>query len=254
MNMEPQINMESQMNIAAPKYYIVKNDLMELIKNKIYPVNSLLPSEKELMDRYHVSRITVRKALDELVAEGYVYKIHGKGSYVRMNRQSNIKLSRKLISCSEEIRRNDMVPRRRRLNQMVVPCSRFVADALKLEAGEGVLWFERLYYADDIPITYANSYINLRYLKGLEEYDLEKMSMFSIVNDIYKYEIERSYREFEAVAASAMLSKELEVTEGYPLLQVRSISNCVVQGTSHPFEVNTSCYKTDMIRFVIGEE
>lgn len=248
------MEMEPEMNIAAPKYYIVKNDLMEQIKNKTYPVNSLLPSEKELMDQYHVSRITVRKALDELVAEGYVYKIHGKGSYVKLNRQSNIKLSRKLISCSEEIRRNNMVPRRRRLNQTVIPCSRFVADSLKLEVGEEVLWFERLYYADDIPITYANSYISLRYLKGLDEYDLEKMSMFSIVNDIYKYEIERSYREFEAVAANSVLSRELEVAEGYPLLQVRSLSNCVVQGISRPFEVNTSCYKTDIIRFVIGEE
>ena len=48
-----------------------------------FPGYEPIPSEQELMEMYQVSRITVRKAVDELVNEGYLYKIQGKGTYVK---------------------------------------------------------------------------------------------------------------------------------------------------------------------------
>lgn len=245
--------MKNSMNDIVPKYYIVKCAIIEKIQNHELNEDDMLPSEKDLMDAFGVSRITVRRALDELVVEGYIYKIQGKGTFVKRTKQGNVPLSKKLISCSEEIRSQNMIPSRRVLHKVVIPADDRTAETLQIEIGEPVLWFERIYYADNVPMNYADSIINLKYFPGLEKYDLEKMSMLSIVNDIYKCDVERSYRIIEAISAGGNLAKKLQVKDGFPLLQVKSVSNCTVNGENVPFEINTSCYRTDIIRFSLGE-
>ena len=68
------------MEERAPKYYILKKVLEEKIENEEFPADEPIPSERELMEMYQVSRITVRKAVDELVNEGYLHKLQGKGT------------------------------------------------------------------------------------------------------------------------------------------------------------------------------
>ena len=66
-----------------PKYYLVKKSVVEKIENEEFQPGEPIPSERELMEDYQVSRITIRKAIEELVAEGYLYKVQGKGTYVK---------------------------------------------------------------------------------------------------------------------------------------------------------------------------
>ena len=56
-----------------PKYYLVKKSIVEKIENEEFQPGEPIPSERELMEDYQVSRITIRKAIEELVAEGYLY-------------------------------------------------------------------------------------------------------------------------------------------------------------------------------------
>ncbi|MHB8065442.1 MAG: GntR family transcriptional regulator, partial [Ruminiclostridium sp.] len=65
-----------------PLYYQVKENLMEKIKNKYFQVGDLIPSESELQAMYDVSRITIRRAIQELVQEGYLFTQQGKGTFV----------------------------------------------------------------------------------------------------------------------------------------------------------------------------
>lgn len=65
-----------------PKYLIIKNDLKEKIINKVYPVDSKIPSEMNLSDQYDVSRHTIRLAISQLVNEGYLFKVQGSGNFV----------------------------------------------------------------------------------------------------------------------------------------------------------------------------
>lgn len=71
------------MNGGLPKYRIIKEYLIEKIENGELKENDRIPSERELMERFNVSRITVRKALEELSMEGYIYKVQGVGAFVR---------------------------------------------------------------------------------------------------------------------------------------------------------------------------
>ena len=65
------------------KYEIIKQEIKEQIKDNILKPNQVIKSENEMCQCYKVSRVTVRKAIDELCAEGILYRIKGKGCFVR---------------------------------------------------------------------------------------------------------------------------------------------------------------------------
>ena len=70
------------------KYEIIKQEIKEQIKDNILKPNQVIKSENEMCQCYKVSRVTVRKAIDELCAEGILYRIKGKGCFVREDRKS----------------------------------------------------------------------------------------------------------------------------------------------------------------------
>lgn len=74
----------------VPKYYILKLEIIKKIENDEFLDDQMIPSERELIKEFGVSRITVRKAIDELVNEGYVYRVQGKGTYVKVIRKPKI--------------------------------------------------------------------------------------------------------------------------------------------------------------------
>lgn len=93
-----------------PKYYLLKKEILNKIETGEYQEGSMIESERELMECYQFSRITVRKAIDELVNEGYLYRIQGKGTYVKGETETQNLFS--LRSCTEDVKR--LAGRRRR--------------------------------------------------------------------------------------------------------------------------------------------
>ncbi|WP_369425931.1 GntR family transcriptional regulator [Cytobacillus pseudoceanisediminis] len=71
---------ELDSNSPIPLHIQLKNELQELIDNRSF--NEKIPSERELMDTYKVSRSTVREAVSHLVNEGVLKKVHGKGTFI----------------------------------------------------------------------------------------------------------------------------------------------------------------------------
>ena len=98
------------MNSNGPKYLVIKNDIINFIEKGEYSEESLVPSERELMVKYNVSRITVRRALDDLQNAGYLYKVHGKGTFVKGDRHTQNLFS--IVSCTEDIKSMGMTPSR----------------------------------------------------------------------------------------------------------------------------------------------
>lgn len=80
-----------------PKYYQLKQIILKGITNGEYPLNAKLPTEKELMNKYNVSYITVYKAKLELMKEGFIYAIQGKGAFVS-DRANKGEQQQKMIS------------------------------------------------------------------------------------------------------------------------------------------------------------
>ena len=68
-------------NILTPLYLQVKNEIMKEIKEKKLGDNTRLHSEREYVDKFNISRLTIRKAIEELQREGYIIRIPGKGTF-----------------------------------------------------------------------------------------------------------------------------------------------------------------------------
>ena len=95
------------------KYEIIKQEIKEQIKDNILKPNQVIKSENEMCQYYKVSRVTVRKAIDELCAEGILYRIKGKGCFVR--ELADQKRSR-IYSFTEAVRNEGKLPGKKQLS------------------------------------------------------------------------------------------------------------------------------------------
>lgn len=107
-----------------------------------------------MCDLYGCSRLTVRKALEELTREGYIYKIQGKGTFVkeRTPQKQNFSV---ITSCSTLIRSQNMTPTKKILFEGIVPATADIAQRLGLHEGDSVLEYRRVYYANGTPVIYG---------------------------------------------------------------------------------------------------
>ena len=149
-----------------PKYYRIKQNIIREIESGQLAPDAMIPSEAEWMRRHQVSRITVRKAFDELAVEGYLYRIQGKGTFVSGTSKTQ-GLSR-ISSYTEEIARLGMTPSRTVLVAAAMPCDGKIADALGLTIGDAVFVLERVYRADGAPLCFTKTYLPLRLFPDLE--------------------------------------------------------------------------------------
>src|SRR5947209_16736192 len=140
-----------------PLYYQLKEVLRQQIQAGHLAPHTAIPSEPELVASYHVSRATVRQALTELVNEGLLYRLHGKGTFVCEPRVQQT-LS-ELSSLSAELRRRGKRPGGLLLLGELVRGSEAVRHHLQLADEEQAVRLERLRTADGVPIAYEVDYL-----------------------------------------------------------------------------------------------
>lgn len=116
---------------------------------------------------YDMSRITVRNALNELQREGYIYKNHGKGTFVSSNRYKQELIN--LYSFTEEMKKLNKVPQTQVLSFSKILADSRLAKQLIIEETDEVYQIVRLRLADDEPLMYETSYIPVEKFPDLSE-------------------------------------------------------------------------------------
>ena len=120
------------------------SQIVDDIRNKIYSQelseNQKIPSESELMDKYGVSRGTVKKALKILVDEGVLKQIQGKGTYVS-NSKISYTLGNGLLSFAESLKEQNIEYETKLLEMNFRKASKTVANALKIDEGDDCLLY-----------------------------------------------------------------------------------------------------------------
>lgn len=233
---------------SIPKYLYIKLSLQNLIRSNELKPGQMLPSEKELSAQYSASRLTVRRALDDLAAEGSIYKIQGKGTYVR-EISAETQENARVRSCSELIRSQNKVPTRRVMVQQIEPANDVIAAQLMISPGDPVFHYERVYYADNLPAIYVDSNYNSRIIPGIEKYDLGRNSIVSILESEYGISTLIGEREIRAVQAPHKVASCLGVEDAFPLLEVLDVKNCNINGRLVPLESLSFLYHTERIRY-----
>jgi DNA-binding GntR family transcriptional regulator len=210
-------------DVPIPYYYQLIQLLREDILSGALAADTMIPSEHNLCASYGVSRTVVRQALGELVAEGLLYRVKGKGTFVARR-----KLEEKFIQRSDGFFR-EMTSRgykveSRVLEQAAVIPPPHVRNALRLKAGERTIKIDRLRSVDGEILLFVETYIPEHLCPALVDVDLSNCSLYGVLRDRYNLVVASGRRTVEAVGAHAALARLLHIEKGAPLLKVESIS------------------------------
>jgi GntR family transcriptional regulator len=218
-----------------PKHAQLRDALAELAMSEGPDV--AIPSERELMARHKVSRATVRKAIDGLVSDGVLQRIHGKGTFVARPR---VESRLHLASFSQDMRRRGLEPSTRALGIELEDPPADVAASLRLTPGAKVWRLDRVRLADGHPIAHEHGWYPEPLLPGLIRHDLGG-SLYELFRDHYGLPIDGAEQTLWGEAADATYADLLDAPLHTPLLVFRRVSTSA--GT--PLEHVVSRYRGD---------
>lgn len=205
-------------NDFLPRYYQLANILRERIANGEFAARQPIPSERQLEERYAVSRITVRQAIDLLVRQGFLYREHGRGTFVSPQKlQKGIS---ELTSFTEDMKQRGLEPGQRILQMGPVRPPEKVRQRLELpeDCGE-VLYIERLRLGDGVPMGLQTSYYVLPEGGTITREELEACgSVYRILQEKFHLIPTEADETLEVTLATPQEAALLQIPAGSPLL------------------------------------
>ena len=242
--MEPFDSGEVQKDSSVPLYSQVERMVMDMIGSGKLSPGQRAPSEREIAETLGISRMTARAAMSNLVADGYLYSVPGKGTFV-----SNPKMRQDLMeltSFTEDMRKRGLKPGARLLEIGVTDlASEKVYRRLELSGKEDLIRIHRLRTADEEPMCLETSYLPKSYVPWLPEEDLESGSLYRALES-HGIELVRAEEHLEATVVWETESELLTVPAGYPALLIERTT--YTEG-GRPIEYVKSLYRGDRYRF-----
>jgi GntR family transcriptional regulator len=208
-----------------PLYHQLADHLLEGIQSGDWLIGDTLPSEQDLMNRFGVSRNTVRGGLRRLEQDGFIYRVAGKGTFVASTRLDQ-SLGR-LTGFSEDARALGMKPRYRNLAIQVQPASPYVAAKLHLAPESEIIFVHRLQLANDLPYVVVKAFLPRRWfdLRGFDVMrDLQDGSFYALLENRYGIRMGKSTITITADAATGETARLLRCSEGAPVLISRRVT------------------------------
>lgn len=224
-----------------PRYHQVEEWVREQIASGAWAPGSLIPSEPELCRRFGVSRITIRKAMGNLVQDGQVRVVQGRGTFVAAPKMAE-RFIQRAFGIYEDFERRGISLTTRVLRQEVAAASGEIADRLRLEVGEQVHVIERLRSVGDEKMLISITYIPYQLCPELAREDLTRGSLYRLLRTRYGLAITRGERRLEAVAAGQHEARLLDVALATPLLQLDSVA---YRRDGRPFEYSITLHRGD---------
>lgn len=158
------------------KYHAVRDRIRDLVDG--LAVGDALPPERALAVDLGVSRMTLRRAIDELVRDGLVVRRHGAGTFVA---EPKISQPLAVTSFSEDMRRRGHVPSTRTLQSVETHAGPQLGRRLAVSPSAPVLRVVRQRFADGAPMALETLHVALESVPGLEAVDLEDGSFYQLL-------------------------------------------------------------------------
>ena len=231
---------------VAPKYYWLKRILRERIGQ--LNAGDAIPSEFELCQTYEISRTTVRKAMSDLIQEGLVYTVQGKGAFVAPHKLLSAWVQKTGGVYADMTERGFKVTMQVLHNAIVLP-EDTIRGELQLAEGETVLRLVRLRFVDGKPFDVVTNFIPSRLFPGIENEDFEHNSLYALMRGKYAAHFERGVRLVEAGACPPEEARLLKIKARSPILITHST---MYDDRGQPVEHGIVHQRSDVAQIVIN--
>ena len=201
---------------GIPLYIQLKEKLLEDIKLN-YKVNDIIPAEGKLEKKYEVSRITVRKAIEELEKDNIVVKKQGKGTFVQ--EQKILYDANSIGSLTQRLSKQKHLLTTKSISFEIIEKEEehFVKDMLNCDK---LLCIRRTRLLDEVPFTLMINYFDVNTVPDIDK-KLNLESLYAFLKEEYNIEFYNAEEIVEAKAADASEAEKLNIKEGSPLLSLK---------------------------------
>lgn len=224
----------------SPLYEQIKAMILASLQASEWLPGDAIPSEIELAARYAVSQGTVRKAIDELAAQNLLVRRQGKGTFVATHQEEDFQY--------RFLRLEPDSGHKLHLKNQFLACQNiqadaFVAQLLKLKAGDPVIRIDRVQSAAGRPIVFEEIWLPEGRFKGLTMEALIAWPgpMYAFYESQYAIHMVRAEEKIKAILANRDLAKNLQIPEGTALLSVERVA--FTYGNK-PVEIRRARYDT----------
>ena len=229
-----------------PLYDQLVDILTEKIENEYVP-GDLLPSERELSERYGLSRTTVRTALQELERNGLVVRKHGRGTFVA-DRSANTADLMQVYSFSDQMRALGRTPETTVLEFTTMEADKNFAMHMDLRIGDAVYKLKRLRSADGVPLMIERTYLPVSKFLSLDESMLEGRSLYVVMEETYGETIRDFEEELYASVARFADAELLDIDEGDPVLD---LTRTTYNDRNEVIEYTLSVARADQFKYKV---
>jgi GntR family transcriptional regulator, N-acetylglucosamine utilization regulator len=231
-------------DLPVPLYHQLHEVLRAEIEAGRWLPGGQIPTETQLVERFGVSKITVRQALQQLVDGGYVRREHGRGTFVSLCKFDEG--PRELTSFTEEMRRHSLMAGARTLEQAGGAAEGRVAEALRVPAGSPIFLLKRVRLAGGEPVTIQTAHIPAALVPGIAVADGD--SLYDVLQSRYDLFAARARETYIAGLADADSAGMLGIEAGAPVFQVERVT---FLPNGKPFEFVRSTIRGDRYAIVL---
>ena len=233
-----------------PLHVQLKRALLKMIEEGELKPGDKIMSESELCEKYNISRITARRAIDDLAREGYLRKVPGKGTFV-----STPKITEKLgllVTFTEDMLSRGLKPGSKLMKRDIITPPTDIAEYLRLSQDEKVIYLERLLLANEEPICLQKVFLPFRIFAGfltVDEREVETRELCDILNMFISRPVVWARQTLESVLITGKEAKLLGVQENSPGLLCKRIT---FDEMDNPVEYVEFLYRADRYKFVVN--
>ncbi|MDZ4770044.1 MAG: GntR family transcriptional regulator [Chloroflexota bacterium] len=235
---------------SLPLYAQLKAVFVEAITSGQLESGSRLPSHRDLSAQHKVSYMTVRRAIDELVREGYVHSVPGRGTYVTVAPKQQAE-SGPFVSFTQDMAGRGMRASSQVLSAAIVGANTSLAYIMDVPIGAQLWMLVRLRLADDAPMALQTACLPSARFPNLLDHDFSSGSLYAILRERYGVQFDSSTSAVEAALAGADEAALLGVTPPVALLITEQITKDE-QGSI--FEYVRSAYRADLYKMSLHQE
>ncbi|WP_029430662.1 GntR family transcriptional regulator [Blastococcus sp. URHD0036] len=232
--------------VSGPKYLSVREHLRRRVS--AMPEQTLLPPEPVLCAEYGVSRITLRRAVDGLVADGHLVREQGRGTFVKrpgIRHEYRESFVHRIAGWSSVMTEQGAQVGTTVLTQRVVPAPVPVAAELDIDVADDVVELVRLRSVDGLPNHVAHSFLPAGRFPGTVDADLDDGSLYDLLRARYDADLAHARIVVDVGTATPEEAEQLHIVAGSPLLVVRTT---VRDSTGRPLVHSFSRLRPDVSR------